>query len=202
MLHQSYDDLATDYDRRWSKYVDASLAFGLNDVNFDGHERVLDVACGTGTLELRLLDQWPGLTIHSADASAPMVRQARAKADSARVTWAAADAHALPYCDHAFDRIFCFNALHYFADPSRCVAECARVLAPGGAFWLMDWCDDYWTCKLCSLWLRFFEPAFKRTYGLKGAHALLLENGFKIMLAERGRISPLWGLMRLHGIRP
>lgn len=197
---KSYDELAYDYDRRWRKYVDASLEWGMAGVAFAGGERVLNVACGTGALEARLLAQRPELSLHGVDASAPMVYEARRKL-GAVVGWVAADAHALPYPDATFEHVFCFNSMHYFADAARCLAESARVLVPGGAFWLLDWCDDYWACKLCSLWLQIFEPAFKKTYGLHQARELMTDAGFKVTLAERSRISPLWGLMRLRGIR-
>jgi ubiquinone/menaquinone biosynthesis C-methylase UbiE len=201
MRHRSYDELASEYDRRWRKYVDASLAFGIEDVPLTQVNRLLDVACGTGALEVRLAKQIPGLALHSADLSLPMLRRARTKVLARRATWTAADANALPYANESFDCVFCFNALHYFADPARCVTEFARVLVPGGQLWLMDWCDDYWTCKLCSVWLRMFEPAFQNTFGLAEAHALLMGNGFEVTQSERRRISPLWGLMRLHAVR-
>ncbi len=38
----------------------------------------------------------------------------------------------LPWRDATFDRVFCVNALHHFADRNRFFAEARRVLKPGG----------------------------------------------------------------------
>jgi ubiquinone/menaquinone biosynthesis C-methylase UbiE len=44
-----------------------------------------------------------------------------------------ARAEALPWRDATFDRVFCVNALHHFADRVRFFAEARRILKPGGA---------------------------------------------------------------------
>ena len=49
--------------------------------------------------------------------------------------------------------MLCTNAFHIFPSPGAALAEMRRVLKPGGMLTLTDWCDDYLTCKLCSLWL-------------------------------------------------
>ena len=76
---RSYDRLAPEYDRRWQFYVDATLQAVMRTAHFEGTERVLDLACGTGALEIRLLERWPELRIVGADVSLGMLRQATAK---------------------------------------------------------------------------------------------------------------------------
>lgn len=76
---RSYDRLAPEYDRRWQFYVDATLQAVMETARFAGTERVLDLACGTGALEIRLLQRWPELRIVGADVSLGMLRQAAAK---------------------------------------------------------------------------------------------------------------------------
>jgi len=61
---------------------------------------------------------------------------------------------------------------------------------------LVDWCDDYLSCKLCSIWLRLTDRAFYRTYSLADCRVQLEQTGFRIDCAERRRINWLWGLMR------
>ena len=46
--------------------------------------------------------------------------------------WSRARAEELPWRDASFDRVFCVNALHHFADRARFFAEARRVLRPGG----------------------------------------------------------------------
>lgn len=76
-----------------------------------------------------------------------------------------------------------------------------RVLRPGGTLLLIDWCDDYLSCKLCSYWLRISDAAFYRTYSLHSCDDLLRAAQFEMMSSERFRINWLWGLMRLVGRR-
>ena len=59
-----------------------------------------------------------------------MLERARIAVPSARLVRARAED--LPWRDATFDRIFCVNALHHFADRHRFFAEARRVLKPGG----------------------------------------------------------------------
>ena len=43
-----------------------------------------------------------------------------------------ADAHDLPFADASFDDVLVFHTLTYAERPNRVLAECARVLRPGG----------------------------------------------------------------------
>lgn len=196
-VREEYDRLAGEYDRRWRPYIDATLQAVLEAVALEGRESLLDIPCGTGELEPRLLERWPHLNIVGADLSARMLQQARAKDASGRVRWIEADATRLPLGDAAFDVVVCASSFHCFRQPQAALDEFHRVLRPQGRLMLVDWCDDYFTCKLCSLWLRWTDPAFYRTYALGDCRTLVEQAGFRVERGERFRISPLWGLMRL-----
>jgi SAM-dependent methyltransferase len=64
------------------------------------------------------------------DPSAPMLLRANAAAPGAQLVRALAER--LPWRDATFDRIFCVNALHHFADRAQFFAEARRILKPGG----------------------------------------------------------------------
>jgi ubiquinone/menaquinone biosynthesis C-methylase UbiE len=191
-----YDRLAPIYDRRWRSFGDATLRAVLDALDYRGDERILDVACGTGELESRLLARWPALHIVATDLSSGMLNQAVEKDKKRHVFWIHADVANLPLADNSFDFVFCSSSFHYFRSPTRSLQEMYRVLRPGGALVCVDWCDDYLTCKACSWWLRWTDPAFYRTYALRECHTLLEQTGFQVVQAKRFRISWLWGLMR------
>lgn len=95
----------------------------------DGKD-VLEVACGTG----------PGLgylgktarSVIASDISETIVARAKAHyADRFRILQLDATATGLP--DASVDVILIFEALYYIPDPARFVAECRRLLRPGGS---------------------------------------------------------------------
>ena len=196
-VRTEYDRLAASYDRRWQPYIEATLNAVLEAVEFQGDEAVLDVPCGTGELLQRLIAKWPDLCITGVDLSTGMLAQAKAKDQANRVRWVEADVAELPLPDQSFDCVICANSFHYFRTPNGALAEMRRVLRPGGRLILVDWCDDYWTCKVCSLWLRWTDRAFYRTYSLKACVSLAEDASFQIEQGRRFRINWLWGLLLL-----
>ena len=196
-VRTEYDRVAAHYDRRWQPYIEATLNAVLEAVEFQGDEAVLDVPCGTGELERRLIEKWPDLCITGVDLSTGMLAQAKAKDEANRVRWFEADVAELPLPDQSFDCVICANSFHYFRAPNEALAEMRRVLRPGGRLILVDWCDDYWACKVCSRWLRWTDKAFYRTYSLKACVSLAEDASFQIEQGRRFRINWLWGLLLL-----
>jgi len=97
--------------------------------------RILDVGCGDGTAELSL----GRLQISQVSLFAVDIRIGRAKqtmqaasSHNIRLSVAAADVLALPFANDAFDSTFCVALLQHTTDPSKAVAELARVTKPGG----------------------------------------------------------------------
>ncbi len=88
---------------------------------------VLDVGTGTGRAALALAAR--GGRVTGVDASNEMLRVARerARARGLSVTFAPADAHALPFEAGAFDLAVCLRVLMHTPDWARCVGELCRV---------------------------------------------------------------------------
>jgi ubiquinone/menaquinone biosynthesis C-methylase UbiE len=195
-VQAEYDRLAAFYDRRWRQYIDATLRIVGEVVECNGHERILDAPCGTGELEQQLLARWSELRIVGVDLSDGMLRQAAAKHVRAAVQWLRADVCVLPLADDSFDWVICANSFHYFHSPATALGELRRMLHPSGHLVLVDWCDDYLMCKLCSAWLRWSAPAFYRTYSLRECRSLLEQAGLLVEDQQHFRIGWIWGMMR------
>jgi SAM-dependent methyltransferase len=106
-----------------------SLALGLAGLLRLGD--VLDVGSGDGAAAAHLAPYCASLTC--VDASERMIDAARRRlARFPAVRALAADAHALPFEASSFDVALLFHTLTYAERPARVVAECARVLRPGG----------------------------------------------------------------------
>jgi len=196
-----YDRLAEVYDQRWRRYIDVTLDALLQWLDPCQGQRILDLACGTGELERAALARWPNLEFVGLDLSRQMLRRARAKLGSEQTLLIQGDTGHLPLETGSFDHVVTANSFHCFQTPHECLAEIHRVLRPGGRLTLVDWCDDYWTCKVCGLWLRLTDPAHFRTYTLRACTSMLEAAGFTVRRAERFRTLAIWGLMRVDCVR-
>jgi len=102
----------------------------LGDVN---ELQILELGCGGGQTSIAFAQQ--GATVMGVDISDQQLRFARALAAQAgvTVTFVQGDGSALPNVQTAqWDLIFSTYTLQYVADLSRCLAECRRLLRPGG----------------------------------------------------------------------
>lgn len=94
-------------------------------------DRVLDVACGTGTLTLAAAEiVGTSGSVVGLDANPEMLVVARRK--STWIEWLEAPAEALPLPDNSFDAVVSQFGMMFFADKSEALREMMRVLKPGG----------------------------------------------------------------------
>ena len=193
-VRAEYDALAGVYERRWSRYIEASTAATLRRIPPDAGERLLDVGCGTGVLLRRLLGRSSFREAVGIDLSPGMVAQARSRLP-ASVRLMVGDAESLPFSPASFDVVVSASSFHYWPSPARGLDELRRVLRPGGHLFVTDWCDDYLACRICDRVLRLLNPSQPRIYGLQECGALLTRARFQVTSLERYRISWLWGLM-------
>lgn len=98
-------------------------------------ERVLDVACGTGSVARRAAHRvGPSGRVVGLDLNEGMLAVARRVSGPSRpaIEWRQGDAASLPFPDGSFDVVTCQQALQFFPDRPRALREMRRVLAPGG----------------------------------------------------------------------
>jgi SAM-dependent methyltransferase len=97
---------------------------------------VLEVGCGPGLLWASIAPLLPTLRLTLTDLSEGMIEAARnavAQIDSLElVATEACDAQDLPFPDATFDVVVANHMLYHVPDPTRAVAEFARVLRPDG----------------------------------------------------------------------
>lgn len=160
-----YDRLAAVYDRVWPRYVERTHDELLARVQLHAGMRVLDVGCGTGGLESRMLARCTRLDIIGIDISSGMIAKAGEKlADASNVTLVRANAEHLPLPDSSIDLILSASALHYFVDPLRALKEMRRVAVGGGRVAILDWCRESTWMRIVDGMLRKVDPAYVRAY--------------------------------------
>lgn len=145
-----FDAIAPRYD-----LVNRLITFGLDQpwrrrtvraLGLPSGSRVLDLACGTGTLGE--LARRAGHRVVGVDMSAGMLDDQAHPGPRAQ-----ADAAALPLRSSSFDGVVCGFALRNFTDLAASVAEAARVVRPGGR-------------------VAFLEVSEPERSGLRAGHAL------------------------------
>jgi ubiquinone/menaquinone biosynthesis C-methylase UbiE len=132
-----WDKLSPGYDqfikKHWRIYQSSLLDKISNDV--DVGDTVLEVACGTGIVALKVAEQ--ASKVSGIDISAPMIDEAEKKMREQgfdNVDFFAEDAYSLHFGNDAFDTVICNNALHNMKYPQKALSEIKRVLKPGGRF--------------------------------------------------------------------
>jgi SAM-dependent methyltransferase len=99
-----------------------------------GPLEAVDLGCGTGAFTSRL--QRYGFRLHGVDISPQSV--ARASRKFPGVDFHVGDIESTPFEPGTFDVIFLSAVLHHFPDLTRTVAECGRILKPGGILLACD----------------------------------------------------------------
>lgn len=124
------------YDRLIAPAV-ADLAQALQHVlveNAPYGAQALDVGCGGGQIPLQIAASRPDLRLTGIDLAAGQVQRARQRAlDAGKpLHFTHASALSLPFAAAQFDLVYSIGSIKHWPQPGLGLAECARVLRPGG----------------------------------------------------------------------
>jgi 2-polyprenyl-6-hydroxyphenyl methylase/3-demethylubiquinone-9 3-methyltransferase len=159
-------------DRWWDPEGPVGLLHDLNGARFayfksvmgalDG-VRVLDVGCGGGLLAARLAEE--GAQVSGVDLSHTSLVAAKAHMEAAglSIDLVTARGESLPLLDSSFDAVVSSDFLEHVPDLDAVIAECARLLKPGGLF-LYETINRTMLARVTAIWL------FERALGLIPPH--------------------------------
>jgi SAM-dependent methyltransferase len=133
---EGYDRGAETYEALWSPVILPPAAALVPLLGLAGRCVVADVGAGTGALLGAIRAAAPAAQVVALDASAEMLRIARARRGAPAIL---ADAAALPLAGGAADAVVLAYVLFHLADPALAIAEAARVLRPGGRVGAITW---------------------------------------------------------------
>jgi len=186
----AFEARATTYEDGWRGRMHrdiadrtATLAASVATAN-GGSARVLDVGCGTGLVLRAVAARLPGAEVLAGvDAAAAMIEVARARAagdpvSGSRLSFEQGMAEQLPFPDESFDLVVSAVSFHHWNDQAAGLAECHRVLAPGGRLVLTD-----------LLWLGLVPALFRGSQHRRRART---RGEVEQLLRGAGFASPAW----------
>lgn len=102
--------------------------------------QVLDVGCGGGQIPLQMATIRPDLRLTGIDLAAGQVQRARQRALHAGKTlhFTHASALSLPFAAAQFDLVYSIGSIKHWPQPAQGLAECVRVLRPGGRLLVVE----------------------------------------------------------------
>ena len=131
----------------------------------DPAAKILEVGCGRGAGACLILEKFRPAALHALDLDQRMIRQALAYLNPEqrrRISLYVGDVFRLPYRDGTLDGVFGFGVLHHLPDWRGGLREIARVLKPGGFYFLEEFYPAFYQNFLAKR--LFLHPEHDRFY--------------------------------------
>ncbi len=142
--------------------------------------RLLEVGCGRGAGARLVAREFQPEALCAMDLDFRMIRQAKAylsPEERQEIFLSVADATRLPYRDGAFDAVFGFGVLHHVPLWQAALAEIARVIKPGGIYYLEEF---YPPLYLNFLARHLFLHPHENRFSSRDLRQALGESGFRL----------------------
>ena len=133
--HAGWEKVADPYHRFWAPVTGRVIDPLLDDAGVAAGSRVLDVATGPGHVAARAADRSASVT--GLDIAHQMLALASTLHPSLEFRHGSVEE--LPFPDAVFDAVVGNFVILHVGRPDRAVAECARVLKPGGRLAFSVW---------------------------------------------------------------
>jgi len=150
-------------------------------------DRVVDLACGPGTLALQFARRvrW----VYGMDLTPAMLARARSTAQTDglhNLVFTLGDAQSLPYADGSFDISVTSYGLHHIPNPALTIREMARVVKRDGRVGIIDIVvpEDPARAEAANRIEIARDPSHTRSLGRKDFDAMLAAAGLRIHASE------------------
>ena len=164
IARRRFDRWAGSYERdRRSRFNARPQAEALKALALQPQDRFLDVGCGTGgavRAAAAVVERAVGVDL----APRMIARASELARELPRAEFVVGDSEQLPFADATFSALLCTSSYHHYPEPSRALAEMARVLAPGGRFVLGDGTADRALARIADRLLRRVDRSHVRLY--------------------------------------
>lgn len=142
--------------------------------------RVLEIGCGRGAGACLIQEEFRPARLHAFDLDHRMILQAGRYLKpeyQEKISLYVGDARMLPYRDGVLDAVFGFGVLHHLPDWRGGLREIARVLKPGGIYFLEEFYPQFYQNFLARR--IFLHPEHDRFFS-HDLHQALAAAGFRL----------------------
>lgn len=166
-------------------------------------DRVLDLACGTGTLAVMLKIAHPKASVVGIDGDERILALAKHKADKAgvEIDFDIGLSFQLPYPDESFDSVLSSLFFHHLSRDNklRTFREVRRILKPNGELHIADWgLPENLLMKLASNGIKLLDGNETTSDNFKGLLAsYITQAGFRDV-TETTHFNTWFGTIRLQ----
>lgn len=119
--------------------------WGMSVLNADSPKEILEIGCGGGRNAGELLRRFPQAKVTAIDYSTVSVKKAektnRKQIKAGRCRVKQGDASGLAFSAGHFDLATAFETVYFWPGLESCFRQVARVLRPGGVFWIVNESD-------------------------------------------------------------
>ena len=143
--------------------------------------------------------QWmqrQGARVSGIDISGPVIHMARREFNGAAFSGAGADVRALPFADQSFDAIYSMGTVEHFPETDTAIAECFRVLKPGGRVLMgvPNRHDPFLRPLLVDLLYRagLYDYGFEKSFSRRTLRRMMQQAGFTVIGDDGILFIPGW----------
>ena len=148
ILKDTFNTVSSVYDNPVLRFFPASARHLAHLLPLRGHERVLDVATGTGYAALEIASRLPSGHVTGVDFSVGMLEQARIKSaacGATHVDFAEMEMQDLRFPNASFDVATCAFGIFFVEDMESTLAHIASKVKPGGTVAICNFQKDYFS---------------------------------------------------------
>lgn len=142
--------------------------------------KIADIGCGAGFLSNYLAQKYSYVT--GLDASESSLEVAKSKDTTGSVDYIHGDAYKLAYADNSMDVVCAMDFLEHVEHPSEVIAECSRILKPGGLFFFHTFNRNFLSWLIVIKFMEWFVP--KTPKNLHVLHLFIKPRELKAMMSS------------------
>jgi ubiquinone/menaquinone biosynthesis C-methylase UbiE len=129
-------EIGKEVGRQMAKHNEEAVAFTIKCLEVQPADHILEIGFGPGEGIAQSVQLTPNGYVAGIDISDVMLEMAKERNHRAmmqeHVELTLGEARSMPYEDESFHKLFAVNVFHFWKDPAIELAECFRVLRPGG----------------------------------------------------------------------